>query len=123
MRAGVPYKIVGGTRFFERAEIRDVLAYLRTVVNPADEVSLRRIVNTPRRGIGDATVDKIAALASQRGTTLLAAFEARRRRGTAGQRPGRQGRGLPGAAEQDARGVRLCAAGHRAGHRGASPAS
>jgi DNA helicase-2/ATP-dependent DNA helicase PcrA len=66
---------VGGTRFFERAEIRDVLAYLRVIVNPADEVSLRRIVNTPRRGIGDATVDKVAAVAGSRGITLLEAFE------------------------------------------------
>ncbi len=48
MRAGVPYKIVGGTRFFDRAEIRDVMAYLKVVVNPADEVSLKRVINTPR---------------------------------------------------------------------------
>jgi DNA helicase-2/ATP-dependent DNA helicase PcrA len=76
VRSGVPYRIVGGTRFFERAEIRDVLAYLRSIVNPADEVSLRRIVNTPKRGIGDATVDKVVALANQRGITLLDAFGA-----------------------------------------------
>jgi DNA helicase-2/ATP-dependent DNA helicase PcrA len=74
VRAGVPYRIVGGTRFFERAEIRDVLAYLRAIVNPADEVSVRRIVNTPKRGIGDATVDKVAALAGRRDITLLDAF-------------------------------------------------
>jgi DNA helicase-2/ATP-dependent DNA helicase PcrA len=59
LREGVPYRIVGGTRFFERAEIRDVLAYLRVIVNPADGVSLRRIINVPRRGIGDATVAAI----------------------------------------------------------------
>ena len=63
MRKGVPYKVVGGTRFYERKEIRDVLAYLRAVVNPADDVSVRRILNTPRRGIGDKaeeTVDLFA---------------------------------------------------------------
>ncbi len=87
VRSGVSYRIVGGTRFFERAEIRDVLAYLRTVVNPADEVSLRRIVNTPRRGIGDATVDKVAGLASARGITLLEAFEAAVAEGVLGTGP------------------------------------
>jgi DNA helicase-2/ATP-dependent DNA helicase PcrA len=59
LRAGVPYQIVGGTRFFDRAEIRDVMAYLRSVVNPADEVSLKRIINTPRRGIGKASVERL----------------------------------------------------------------
>ncbi len=53
IRAGIPYKVVGGTRFYERREIRDVLAYLRVLDNPEDTVSLRRIINTPRRGIGD----------------------------------------------------------------------
>ncbi len=67
MRAGVPYKIVGGTRFFDRAEIRDVMAYLKVVVNPADEVSLKRVINTPRRGIGDTTVDKVEFEARRRG--------------------------------------------------------
>ena len=52
LRAGVPYKIVGGTRFFDRAEIRDVMAYLKMIVNPADEMSVKRVINTPRRGIG-----------------------------------------------------------------------
>jgi DNA helicase-2/ATP-dependent DNA helicase PcrA len=56
LRTGVPYQLVGGTRFFERTEIRDVMAYLRAVSNPADPVSLKRIINQPRRGIGDATV-------------------------------------------------------------------
>ncbi len=53
IRAGIPYKVVGGTRFYERREIRDILAYLRVLDNPEDTVSLRRIINTPRRGIGD----------------------------------------------------------------------
>ncbi len=67
LRAGVPYQIVGGTRFFDRAEIRDVMAYVRAVVNPADEIALRRIVNKPKRGIGDSTLEKVAFEAAQRG--------------------------------------------------------
>ena len=55
-RAGIPYKIFGGTRFYDRKEIRDALAYLRVMVNPADDVSLVRIINTPKRSIGDSTV-------------------------------------------------------------------
>ena len=55
LRAGVPYKIVGGTRFFDRAEIRDVMAYLKMIVNPADEMSVKRVINTPRRGIGSTS--------------------------------------------------------------------
>ena len=67
MKAGVPYRIVGGTRFFDRAEIRDVMAYLKTVVNPADEISLKRIINTPRRGIGDTTVERVEFAAREAG--------------------------------------------------------
>jgi len=67
MRAGVPYKIVGGTRFFDRAEIRDVMAYLKAVVNPADEVALKRVINVPKRGIGDTTIDKLEFEARKRG--------------------------------------------------------
>ncbi len=66
LRAGVTYRIIGGTRFFDRAEIRDVTAYLKALVNPADEVSLRRIINTPKRGIGDTTVEKVVHHARER---------------------------------------------------------
>ena len=76
LRAGVPYKIVGGTRFFDRAEIRDVMAYLKLVVNPADDVSAQRVVNTPRRGIGSTSVSKIQTYALSRGLTFLAACQA-----------------------------------------------
>ncbi len=55
VRRNIPYKVVGGTRFYDRREIKDVLAYLRAVVNPADEVSLKRIVNVPKRGVGDTS--------------------------------------------------------------------
>lgn len=63
MRAGVPYKVVGGVRFYERKEVKDLLAYLRVLVNPDDEVSLRRIINTPKRGIGDRALDSIDEIA------------------------------------------------------------
>jgi DNA helicase-2/ATP-dependent DNA helicase PcrA len=63
MRVGVPYKVVGGTRFYDRREVKDAMAYLRTVVNPVDEVSLKRVLNTPKRGIGDASVDRLDAFA------------------------------------------------------------
>ncbi len=76
MRAGVPYRIVGGTRFFDRAEIRDVTAYLKVVVNPADEISLRRIVNRPKRGIGDATLEKVDFEARVRGIGFEAGLRA-----------------------------------------------
>jgi DNA helicase-2/ATP-dependent DNA helicase PcrA len=59
MRVGIPYKVVGGVRFYERKEIKDFLAYLRVIVNPNDEVSMRRIINTPKRGIGDRALDLI----------------------------------------------------------------
>ncbi|MGV8082246.1 MAG: ATP-dependent helicase [Coriobacteriia bacterium] len=76
VRAGVQYRIVGGTRFFDRAEIRDVMAYLKVVVNPADEISLKRIINTPRRGIGDTTVERVEFAAREAGVTLEAALHA-----------------------------------------------
>lgn len=66
LRAGVPYRIYGGTRFFDRAEIRDVTAYLKVIANPADDISCMRIINTPRRGIGKTTVERISLTALQR---------------------------------------------------------
>ena len=65
IRVGMPYKVVGGVRFYERREIRDALAYLRMLVNPADEISLRRVLNTPKRGIGDRAVECVQALADR----------------------------------------------------------
>ena len=76
LRAGVPYKIVGGTRFFDRAEIRNVMAYLKLVVNPSDDVSALRVVNTPRRGIGSTSVAKIQSYALMNGMSFLAACQA-----------------------------------------------
>ena len=75
LRAGVPYKIVGGTRFFDRAEIRDVMAYLKMIVNPADEMSVKRVINTPRRGIGSTSIEKIEQLARKNGCSFFQACE------------------------------------------------
>ena len=75
LRAGVPYKIVGGTRFFDRAEIRDVMAYLKMIVNPADEMSVKRVINTPRRGIGSTSIGRIEDLARTNGCSFFQACE------------------------------------------------
>jgi DNA helicase II / ATP-dependent DNA helicase PcrA len=65
IRVGMPYRVVGGVRFYERKEVRDLLAYLRLIANPADEVSLRRVLNVPKRGIGDRAEEYIAAYAAR----------------------------------------------------------
>ena len=70
LRSGIPYKVVGGVRFYERREVKDFLAYLRVLVNPEDEVSLRRIINTPKRGIGDRALDLIELHANAKGLTF-----------------------------------------------------
>ncbi len=75
IRAGLPYKVVGGVRFYERREVRDLLAYLRLIANPADEISLRRVVNVPRRGIGDRALEYVAALAARDRLSFAAALE------------------------------------------------
>ena len=74
IRAGLPYKVVGGVRFYERREVRDLLAYLRLTANPDDEVSLRRILNVPRRGIGERAEACVAALAQRDRITFAAAL-------------------------------------------------
>ncbi|MGH9223491.1 MAG: DNA helicase PcrA [Acidimicrobiales bacterium] len=70
VRVGIPYKVIGGTRFYDRREIKDALAYLRVLTNPTDEVSLRRILNVPKRGIGDTSVGKLEAWANAQGKTF-----------------------------------------------------
>ncbi|MEG5175507.1 DNA helicase PcrA [Microcoleus sp. B3-D7] len=70
MRLDIPYNIVGGLKFYDRKEIKDILAYLRALANPDDSVSLKRIINTPRRGIGDTTFSKIEDAATQLGIPL-----------------------------------------------------
>ncbi len=70
VRGEIPYKVVGGTKFYERREVKDVIAYLRVLVNPDDEVSWRRIVNVPKRGVGETSVAKLAGWAGRRGVSL-----------------------------------------------------
>jgi DNA helicase-2/ATP-dependent DNA helicase PcrA len=73
-RVGIPYKVVGGTRFYDRKEIKDALAFVRAAANPADEVSVKRVLNVPKRGIGDTTVSRLDAWAASHGITFLRAL-------------------------------------------------
>ncbi|HEY8488865.1 MAG TPA: UvrD-helicase domain-containing protein, partial [Thermaerobacter sp.] len=74
LRRGIPYRIVGGLKFYERKEVKDILAYLRLAVNPDDRISLRRVVNVPRRGIGEATLARLEAYMDREGVGLLDAL-------------------------------------------------
>ncbi len=74
VRLGIPYKVIGGTRFYDRREVKDALAYLKALVNPQDEVSLKRILNVPKRGIGDSSVAKLDAWAAMRGMSFIDAL-------------------------------------------------
>ncbi len=71
IKSGIPYTMVGGTKFYERKEIKDILAYLRLIFNPHDSLSLLRIINVPRRGIGDATLARLQAYAAETGQSLF----------------------------------------------------
>ncbi len=74
IKARIPYTVVAGLRFYERKEVKDVIAYLRVIANPSDEVSLRRIIQSPPRGIGLKTLERLEGLARERGITLYEAF-------------------------------------------------
>jgi DNA helicase-2/ATP-dependent DNA helicase PcrA len=74
IRVGLPYRVVGGVRFYERREVRDLLAYLRLIANPADEVSLRRVINVPKRGIGDRAEEYVAGYAARERISFAAAL-------------------------------------------------
>lgn len=74
MRSGVPYKVVGGTRFYDRREIKDAMAYLRAVINPLDEVSVKRVINVPKRGIGDTSIARLDAYARDMGVPFSEAL-------------------------------------------------
>jgi DNA helicase-2/ATP-dependent DNA helicase PcrA len=74
MRADIPYKVVGGTRFYDRKEVKDAIAYLRAVVNPVDEVSLKRVINEPKRGVGDTSIGKVDAYATAHGLPFVEAL-------------------------------------------------
>ena len=95
VRAGIPYRVVGGTRFYDRREIKDILAYLRVVANPADEVSARRIVNVPKRGVGASSVARLAAWAAVHRLSFAEAVER-------AEEAGLTGRALRGAQELSA---------------------
>lgn len=74
MRAAIPYKVVGGLRFYERKEVKDLLAYLRVLTNPSDEISLRRIINLPKRGIGDRALEEVEIFAGLQGISFWQAL-------------------------------------------------
>ena len=97
IRVGLPYKVVGGVRFYERREVRDALAYLRVLANPADTVSLRRILNVPKRGIGDRAEACIEALAQREAITFNDALQPVRGRLRAGRPVAGGGAGVPHA--------------------------
>ena len=88
VRQGVPYKVVGGARFYERREIKDMLAYLHAIANPDDEVSLKRVLNVPRRGVGDTSLGRLDAWAAAKGMPFSEALTH-----AAGGRRNRQGAG------------------------------
>jgi len=70
-RSGIPYRIIGGTRFFDRAEVKDILAYLSLISSPADDLRLRRVINSPPRGIGPRSVELVGEIAAERGTSMF----------------------------------------------------
>ena len=74
VKRGIPYRLFGGVRFYERKEIRDILSYLKVLANPADTIALRRIINVPKRGIGETSLDKLAAFADENGLSLYGAL-------------------------------------------------
>jgi DNA helicase-2/ATP-dependent DNA helicase PcrA len=93
IRAGLPYRVIGGVRFYERREVRDLLAYLRLLANPRDEMSLRRVLNVPKRGIGDRAQEYVAGFAQ---TTGIAFAEAITRPHDVPGLPGRSARAIEG---------------------------
>ncbi len=74
MRSGIPYKVVGGTRFYDRREVKDAIAYLRAGANPLDEVSIKRVLNVPKRGIGDTSIGKVDLFAATHGLSFIDAM-------------------------------------------------
>ena len=74
MRAGIPYRIYGGLRFYDRKEVKDIVAYLRCIVNPSDDVSLRRIINQPKRAIGESTILELVRYAAEHEMPLYSAL-------------------------------------------------
>lgn len=75
LRAGIPYRVFGGLRFYDRKEVRDIIAYLRVIVNPADNISLLRIINQPKRSIGDSTISELAAYAQENDIPMFSSVQ------------------------------------------------
>ena len=87
MRSGIPYKVIGGTRFYDRREVKDAVAYVRAVVNPIDEVSIKRVLNVPKRGIGDSSIAKLDAFARRESVSFLDALRSHAAAGVGGRAP------------------------------------
>ena len=87
VRVGIPYKVIGGTRFYDRREIKDALAYVKAVVNPVDEVSVKRVLNVPKRGVGDSSVGRIDAWAASHGLAFVDALRQHEAAGVSGRAP------------------------------------
>src|SRR5690606_10486112 len=75
IKSDIPYQIVGGIKFYDRMEIKDLVAYLRLISNPDDDISFERVINVPKRGIGAATLNKIAQTAAEQGTSMFRALD------------------------------------------------
>jgi DNA helicase-2/ATP-dependent DNA helicase PcrA len=84
MRSGIPYKVVGGTKFYERREVKDAIAYLKAGANPLDEISIKRVLNVPKRGIGDISIGKIDLFASANGISFIDAMRRASEAGVSG---------------------------------------
>ncbi|MDP1803895.1 MAG: 3'-5' exonuclease, partial [Acidimicrobiales bacterium] len=85
VRLKIPYRVVGGTRFYDRREVKDALAYLRAVVNPSDEVSIKRVINVPKRGVGDTSVARLDAWATKHGRPFVDALAKAEEAGVGGR--------------------------------------
>ena len=85
VRLKIPYRVVGGTRFYDRREVKDALAYLRAVVNPNDEVSIKRVINVPKRGVGDTSVARLDAWATRHGRPFIDALAKAEEAGVGGR--------------------------------------
>ena len=84
MRAGTPYKVVGGTKFYDRREVKDAIAYLKTGANPLDEISIKRVLNVPKRGIGDTSIGKLDTFAGANGVSFIDAMRRASEAGVSG---------------------------------------
>ncbi len=91
-RSGIPYRVIGGTRFFDRREIKDALAYVKAVINPSDEVSVKRVLNVPKRGVGDTSIARLDQWIAGRGMTFVEGLRHATEAGVSGRAIGGIGR-------------------------------